>query len=192
MNELTLELRDVNESRREIVGCSAPYGETSYLTGSAGGERLMRGCFAQSIRHRGDRIPLVIGHNHRTAAIGLSTGWDDTDAGLIGTFQVRSGDDADQALSHAAGGYLSKMSVGFEPLPARTRRAKDGAVEILEGRLHEVSLVAVGAYGSAQVLAVRSAEQIAADLAAMVAPFRVPMPEIDMSPLPPIWSYDAR
>ena len=190
MSELALELRDVNESRREIVGCSAPYSETSFLSGVAGGERLMRGCFAKSIAERGARIPLVIGHNHKEAAIGIATGWEDTAGGLIGSFRVREDDDGDRTLRYAADGFLSAMSVGFEPV--RHRRGSDGAVEVLEGRLHEVSLVSVGAYMGAQVMAVRSAEQIDADLEVMLAPFRVPMPEIDMSPLPPIWSYDAR
>jgi uncharacterized protein len=190
VNELHLELRDVNTSAREIVGMSAPYAETSYLTGATAGERLVRGCFGKSIAERGTRIPLVIGHNHREAAIGRATGWEDTDAGLVGMFHIRDDDDGDRTLRHAADGYLSAMSVGFEPV--RHRRGPDGAVEVLEGRLHEVSLVAVGAYMGAQVMAVRSPAEIAETNAAMLAPFLVPMPDIDMSPLPPIWGYDAR
>jgi HK97 family phage prohead protease len=179
---LDMEIRDVTEARREIVGVVAPYDETTYLTGDPRGERLIRGCFAESIRRKGDRIPLCIGHNHGRAAVGLSRSWREDGDGLVGVFAVRADPEGDKALGDVRDGYLPALSVGFAPIPARTRRAADGALEHTEAALKEVSLVVVGAYDGARVLAVRSAQ----DLDALLAPFANP-PAVDLSPFPTPW-----
>ena len=184
MSELAMQLRAVDPARREIVGIVAPYDQTTYLVATPGGERLRRGCFRKSIDERGDRIPLTVGHEHRTAAVGKSSAWEDTPDGLVATFQVRANEAGDQVLADAFDGYLPDLSVGFEPKHAV--RGIDGALEITEGKLREVSLVAVGAYAGAQVMAVRSADDVRADLDALLAPFQNP-PRIDLSPLPPLW-----
>ena len=176
---LDMEIRDVTEARREIVGRVAPYNETTYLTGDPRGERLMRGCFRASIEQRGTRIPLCIGHNHGVAAVGLSTRWQEDLEGLLGVFTVKGSDEGDRVLADTRDGYLPAMSVGFAPIPSRTRRASDGALEHTEAALKEVSLVVVGAYDGARVLEVRSAQ----NLDDLLAPFRNP-PAVDLSPLP--------
>jgi HK97 family phage prohead protease len=162
------------------VGQVAPYNETTYLTGDPRGERLMRGCFRASIEQRGTRIPLCLGHNHGEAAVGLSTRWQEDGDGLLGVFAVRPDERGDKVLADARDGYLPALSVGFAPIPSRSRRAPDGVIEHTEAALHEVSLVAVGAYGGARVLEVRSAQS----LDDLLAPFRNP-PVVDLSPLPP-------
>lgn len=184
MSQIEMQMRGVSESRREIVGMVAPYDETTYLVASPSGERLRRGCFNKSIAERGDRIPLCVGHDHRSAAVGKSTSWEDTAAGLLATFRVRDGAEGDKVLQDAELGYLPAMSVGFEA--KHGVRAADGALEVTEGKLHEVSLLVVGAYAGAEVMAVRSAEEVRADLEAWLTPFKNP-PRVDMSPLPPIW-----
>jgi HK97 family phage prohead protease len=156
MQNLTMEIRRVDQGRREIVGQVAPYYETSNLAGVPGGERLLPGCFSASLNTRTRAIPLIVGHRHGEAAVGLATKWEDSPAGLVGTFQVRDDPTGDETLTHAAGGYLSAMSVGFEP--TRVRRGVDGVTEVVAATLHEVSLVAVGAYSGARVMAVRSAQ----------------------------------
>jgi HK97 family phage prohead protease len=183
---LDMEIRDVAESRREIVGVVAPYNETTYLTGDPRGERLLRGCFAKSIAQRGARIPLCVGHDHgaERGAVGLSTRWEENGEGLLGVFAVRPDARGDDVLADVGAGYLPALSVGFAPLLANTRRAPDGALEHREAALKEVSLVVVGAYDGARVLAVRSAH----DLEAMLAPFRNP-PVVDLSPLPALGWY---
>ena len=181
---LDMEIRDVTESRREIVGVVAPYNETTYLTGDPRGERLVRGCFTKSIAQRGSKVPLTVGHNHGRAAVGLSTSWQEGAEGLLGVFAVRPDAEGDKVLADVRDGYLPAMSVGFAPLAANTRRAPDGALEHREAALKEVSLVVVGAYDGARVLQVRSAH----DLEAMLAPFRNP-PAVDLSPLPALGWY---
>lgn len=186
MSDLPMQLRSVDPARREIVGLVAPYDQTTYLVPTPGGERLRPGCFTKSIAERGDRIPLTVGHEHRTAAVGKSLHWDDGPEGLLATFSVRAGEEGDRVLADAFDGYLADLSVGFEPTKHGIRRGVDGAIEVTEGRLREVSLVAVGAYAGAQVMSVRSAEEVRADLDALLAPFLNP-PRVDMSPLPPLW-----
>jgi HK97 family phage prohead protease len=176
-----MELRDVAEARREIVGVVAPFDETTYLVADPGGERLKRGCFAKSIAERGDRIPLLVGHAHDRAAIGLSRAWTEDRAGLVGTFAVKVGPAGDDALADAAGGYLPALSVGF--LPTKRHRAADGAAEVTEARLHEVSLVPVGAYTGAAVLAVRAAVELDP---VILERFQNP-PRVDLTPYARPW-----
>jgi hypothetical protein len=177
-----MQLRSANVDERIITGLVVPYDATSYLTPNIGGERIMRGAFAKSIRQRGDRIPLCRAHDH-SRALGMSRSWTDNDEGLGGEFYVRPSAAGDEALEEARDGYLSELSIGFQPLVQR--RAPDNALEVREGRLFEVSLVVIAAYDGARVLAVRNAQSIDE----LLAPFRNP-PHVDLSPLPAIWAYD--
>ena len=90
----------------------------------------------------------------------------------------------DEALEEARDGYLSGMSVGFAPL--NQTRGSDGVREVREARLLEVSLVVIGAYEGAKVLAVRNAQ----DLDKLLAPFQNP-PHVDLSPIPSTWGYSV-
>lgn len=180
--ELAMELRGVRMDQREIDGRVAPYDATSYLTPDPRGERILRGAFAKSIRQRETKVPLCRNHDH-SRAVGMSKRWLDQPDGLLSTFGVRPGADGDAVLEDARDGYLPGLSVGFMPLV--TRRGADGASEVAEAKLLEVSLVVIGAYDGAQVLAVRTAQ----DLDKLLAPFRN-APQIDLSPLPAIWAYD--
>ena len=69
---LAMEIRSVDLEERTLVGVVAPYDEVSYLVPDPGGERIMRGAFAKSIRQRSDKIPLH--DNHGTdRRLGIST-----------------------------------------------------------------------------------------------------------------------
>lgn len=184
MDTLAMQVRGVDEPRREVTGIVAPYDETTYLIADPRGERLRRGCFAKSIRERGSRVLLCVGHQRDTAAVGRAEAWEEGPDGLRGTFRIRDDQKGDEVLTDCREGYLPAMSVAFAP--TRRTTGQDGVVEILEARLHEVSLVAVGAYDGAQVLAVRSPAEVRADLAHLLAPFQNP-PRVDLSPLPPIY-----
>lgn len=171
-----MELRSVDFEERTVTGVVVPYDETTYLV--PGGERIRRNAFNRSITQRGNRIPLCIDHDHRTA-VGFSREWDNTSTGLIGVFAFRETDEAQRALVDTRDGVFPDLSVGF--LPVDHSRAADGVSEIREGRLIETSLCMAGAYAGARVLAVRGADE----LARLMAPFSNP-PMPDLSPVP-LW-----
>lgn len=154
-----------------------PYDETSYLTPDPGGERVVRGAFTKSARQRGDRIFLFRQHVH-DRPVGRAVSFADEADGLHGTFRIRESVLGDETLADLREGYLPHMSVGFRPI--NTRRAGDGAIEVVEGALMEVSLVALGAYDNARVLAVRSWYNIA-HAPQIAAP--------NLSPTMPGWAY---
>jgi HK97 family phage prohead protease len=175
---LAMELRDVNESQRLIVGVVAPYDEVSYLTPDPNGERIRRGAFAKSIEQRATKIPLLRRHD-QALRLGQSREWQDDAGGLLGTFGVNPGDAGDALLSDCRDGYLGGLSAGWIPM-GRTR-GKDGVGEITEAKLIEVSAVAVPAYDGAALLAVRDAQ----DLDALLAPFRA-RPDVNLEPIAPL------
>lgn len=178
MNILPMELREVSEPERLIVGYVAPYDETTFLVNDPGGERIRRRAFARTIERRGDRIPLLDGHE-RHWRMGVSRRWLDEPEGLIGEFVVNEGDPGDAFLERARTGYYGGLSAGFVPVDAQ--RATDGVREIREARLVEVSMIGVPAYEGAGLVAVRSAQ----DLDALLAPFRA-RPDVNLAPIPPI------
>jgi HK97 family phage prohead protease len=155
MYRLNMELRDVNPDGRTLEGVVVPYDETSYLTPNPAGERVLRGAFAKSAKQRGGRVFLFRGHDH-AHPVGRAVSFTDEPDGLHGTFTVRSSVLGDETLSDVREGYLPGMSVGFRPL--QTRQGAAGETEVVEAQLMEVSLVAIGAYDGARVLALRHAD----------------------------------
>jgi Escherichia/Staphylococcus phage prohead protease len=183
VNRLPMQLREVSEPERLIVGIVAPYDETTYLVNDPGGERIRRRAFARTIERRGDRIPLLDGHERRLV-MGTSRRFVDAPEGLIGEFVVNAGDRGDRFLEDARNGYYGGLSAGF--LPIDHARTADGVREIREAKLVEVSMIGVPAYEGAGLLAVRGAQ----DLDAMLAPFRA-RPDVNLDPIPPI-GYRSR
>jgi len=175
---LNMELRDVDERQRLIVGVVAPYDEVTYLVADPNGERVRRGAFARSIAHRGAKIPLLRNHD-RTTRLGVSRTFTEDGAGLLGEFLVNNGDPGDLLLEDCRNGYLGALSAGWLPLDAR--RGSDGVREVVEAKLVEVSAVAVPAYEGAAMLAVRNAQ----DLDALLAPF-LARPDVNLDPIAPL------
>lgn len=184
MDTLAMEIRSVSPSERVVVGVIAPYDETSFLVNDPGGERIRRGAFARSIAHRSAKIPLLRNHD-QSSRMGVSRSFTDTAEGLLGEFVVNAGDAGDALLEDARNGYLGAMSAGFMPV-GRTERGADGAREVAEAKLVEVSLVAIPAYEGGGLLSVRSAES----LDELLAPFRA-RPDVNLAPLPPM-GYGSR
>lgn len=152
---LPMELRDVNTDGRTLEGVVVPYDETSYLTPNPAGERVLRGAFSKSAKQRAGRVFLFRNHDHGHP-VGRATAFADESDGLHGTFQIRESVLGDETLADVREGYLPGLSVGFRPL--QTRAGAGGVTEVVEGQLMEVSLVPIGAYDSARVLALRAAE----------------------------------
>jgi uncharacterized protein len=170
---LAMELRAFDEGERTITGVVAPYDETTYLVSDPGGERIKRNAFNRSIAQRGTRIPLCVNHDH-SHAVGMSREWKDGSDGLQGIFGIRKSVRGDEILSDVREGYLTALSVGF--LPVDAARASDGVMEVREARLFEVSLVLIGAYDGARVLAARQAEAVSEILAPFQNPPALPLP----------------
>lgn len=173
---LPMEIRGVDTDGRTVDGVVVPYDEISYLTPNPQGERVIRGAFTKSARQRGGKIFLFRGHDHGHP-VGRAVDFRDEPDGLHGSFQIRESVLGDDTLADLRDGYLPGMSVGFRAL--QTRRGTDGAVEVVEGQLIEVSLVALSAYEGARVLALRSYYP-------PTAPAQIP---VDLSPVMPAWVY---
>lgn len=178
MYQLPMELRGVDGDGRTIDGVCVPYDEISYLTPNPSGERVMRGAFAKSLAQQAGRIFLFRGHDH-SHPVGKAVSFEDRPDGLYGSFRVRSSVLGDEVLSDVAEGYLPAMSIGFKPVQAR--RGGNGETEIVEAQLKEVSLLPIGAYEGARVLAMREAQYV--KLAT------IELSEIDMRPALPGWLY---
>lgn len=178
MEALAMELRDVNESERLIVGVVAPYDEVSYLTPDPNGERIRRGAFARTIAHRAAKIPLFRNHDH-DVRYGTSRTFREDGGGLIGEFVVNEGEAGDDFLADCRHGYYGGMSAAW--VPKDVRRGTDGVREIVEAMLMEVSTVGMAAYEGAGMLAVRQA--LPAD--ELVAAFGA-RPEVNLAPIPPL------
>ncbi|HKV67687.1 MAG TPA: HK97 family phage prohead protease [Gaiellales bacterium] len=184
MNEITtvtfpaLELRVPDDDERVVEGIVVPYGETSFLTPDPQGERFAPKSLNRTIRER-PKVKLFLNHRHDDA-VGTSVAWRvDDERGLWGKFKIPPGADGDRVLDKVRNELLDAFSIGFRPI--NTRRAPDGVREVLEAKLHEVSLVPIGAYDGARVLAVRSPARTA--IAAM--------PIVNLDPMVPI-RYWAR
>lgn len=175
-----LELRVPSTDERIVEGIVVPWNETSFLTPDPRGERFRSGSLTRSLKERRDRIKLFRNHDHNVA-VGRMTDHKSTDAGMWAQFRIAATPAGDDVLAEAREGMLDAFSVGFRPV--REVRGDDGAREVIEASLHEVSLVPIGAYDGARVLAMREPSKVT------VRPLP-PMPEVDTTPvvLPLHWS----
>jgi HK97 family phage prohead protease len=169
MDQLPMELRSVQATRREVTGRLIPYGEVSYLTPDPGGERVMPGAFTRSIAGR--KVPLFRAHDH-ASKLGTSTRFTETADGLEGVFAIVPGRRGDELIDDVRNGVLAAMSVGFKAM--RTTRGADGVREVREAQLVEVSLVGLPAYAGAEGLALRHAHLGAATVRRGREPWETP------------------
>ena len=175
MNQITMELRSVDAGGRTVVGVVAPYDEVTYLGPHPDGELIRRGAFRRSIGQR-KRIPLLRNHEiDRT--LGWSSRFAEGETGLEGEFVVNQGGPGDDLLDELRDGYLTGMSVGFRPI--KTERGERGVHHVVEAALVEVSMVGIPAYQGAGMLALRSADAVAATFA--------PRPAVNLDPIPLVW-----
>lgn len=181
---LSMEIRSVDEEARTVDGLCVPYDEISYLTAdNPKGERVKRGAFNKSIQQRGSKILLFRQHEY-SAAVGRAIELRDDEEGLFGSFRIARTAVGDETLHEVNEGVLPGLSVGFRPIQAR--QTANGATEIVEAALLEVSLVTIAAYDSAGVAAVREAS-MSADSARRILLQIGSAPDVDLSPLPHLW-----
>jgi Escherichia/Staphylococcus phage prohead protease len=176
-----IELRVPDLVERIVEGIVVPYGETSMLTEDPRGERFRSGSLTRTVKDRCDRVKLFRLHDH-SVAVGKALAWRPAhEAGLWAQFRIAATPAGDETLGEVREGMLDAFSIGF--LPKRETRGADGAREIIEAQLHEVSLCPIGAYDGARVLAYRQPVRF-------TLPTLAPMPAVDLGPviLPSHWS----
>lgn len=141
-----------------LTGICVPYGEVSHFTEHSGGERFVRGAFAESIavqsRSRSTKVRLKSLHSE-AMPVGVATELREEDDGLYGTFRLYDTPEGRAARERAHDGVYGGLSIEFRPVDEQ--RGGDGVTEVRKAMLHAVALELEPAYEGAKVLAVRSA-----------------------------------
>ena len=150
---------DTTEDLTMIEGLAVPYGvETNvgwYI------EEMAPGVFGKSIRESKRDLPFLLFHNGQVFPIGSASKWTERSDGLLGQWRIDSDDPiAQEAARKARDGFLTGLSVGFQPTRSERIDRDDEPLLIrrIEARLLEVSLVSTPAYVDAGVSLVRSLE----------------------------------
>jgi HK97 family phage prohead protease len=149
---------------RTVVGIVAPFDQVARVSdgGPAYDEMFARGAFARSIAERGDRVKLLSQHQVHANPLGRAVLLREDAAGLYGEFVVSRTQAGDEALELIRDGALDAFSIGFRPINQRRDR---GITVRTEVAIREASLVTIGAYSEARVLAVRNADRPSLTLA---------------------------
>lgn len=141
--------------RFRLEGIAVRYGDTATLEWGET-ERILAGCFGNSVNEQD--VLLRFQHNRsmplaRTGGGGLTLR--DTPTALLASAVLPQTATAHEALGLVNANVLRGVSVGFVPI--ETRRAADGATEIVRARLTEIGLVDKPAYPDSVVAAKRAA-----------------------------------
>ncbi len=117
-------------------------------------EKFSYGSFARSIRERGHKVRLLIGHETRKLPVGQASELREERDGLHAAFLVADTTDGNDLLTLVRDGVVDSFSIGFTPI----RDQWNGDVRVhLEAGLREVSAVNWPAYPGAAIAGVRSA-----------------------------------
>ena len=132
---------------RTIEGVIVPYGEAARVNGYPRPLRFHAG----SVRAARPRTPLLLDHD-RGRPVGVLTELRDEPGGAFATFRIDATPLGDEALTQAASGSRGSFSIGAELDGGDELRAgADGVVDVHGSAVHEVSLLALGAYAGAGV-----------------------------------------
>lgn len=154
VRQFGVELRSVEG--RSITGLAIPYGKATDVGPFI--ETIRKGCFAKSIAESARALPLMTLHDHAAIPIGKAVKWTEADDGLYGEWSLDSRAEAREMARLIDEDLMRGMSAGFLPIRSQWQHGDDKpAVERIEARLLETSLVAVPAYPGARVMAIRSA-----------------------------------
>lgn len=160
-----VELRDGDGDGRTVEGRVVPYDAPAPLFGDRVFEVFKRGAFTKTLRERGKGVPLYLTH-HARSLIGRAVEWRDQDDGLHASFRVSETDQGEEALTLIRDGALHSFSIGFIPVPGKTKIIDEDNRKVIyersEVKLDHVALVPNPAYRQARVLALRS-EELAAE-----------------------------
>lgn len=154
-----IEVRDVDDAAKVMRGVAAPYNEPTPIKGLYL-EVLAPGVFAKSIREAAKNLPLLSFHDHGSWPVGKALRWEESPAGLIGEWQFAPTEEGEKAWELAREGFVSGLSVGFQPIDSHTEPGTDTRPVTITrkvARLYETSMVTAPAYAGAQILMVRTA-----------------------------------
>lgn len=167
---LRLEVRDIDTdaAMTELHGRAVPYGER--INVGWYDETMQAGCFTKSIHQAARALPLLLWHDNRSWPVGQAREWIDGPDGLDAVWALDDSDLAQRAARQARDGFMTGLSVGFQPSPngsvwefvdADVYDPGAGIVDHVkrtEARLLETSLTPTPAYAGAGVSLVRSAD----------------------------------
>jgi HK97 family phage prohead protease len=159
---------DANAALTELHGRAVPYGEPADVGWYI--ETIRAGAFAKSIREAARGLPLLLWHDNASWPVGAAVDWLDGEDGLDGIWRLDDSPEAQRAARQARDGFLTGMSIGFQPMPNGSSwdlvsddewnpdTGNVDRVERTEARLLETSLTPTPAYAGAGVSLVRSSE----------------------------------
>ena len=171
MSELTimpLELRSKGDDH-VLEGLCVPYDRVTLKAGYPRGERFAPGAFKGSAQP-GVKVRLIdedhaAAHGAARRPVGVATELRDDREGLWGTFRFYDTPEGRGAWENVREETYGGLSIGFQAV--KDRRDSAGVREVIEARLHHVSLVDDPAYEQAKIVAVRSAHPEIAELLAV-------------------------
>lgn len=125
---------------------------------------IQRGAFTKTIKERQRAIPILWQHNI-DEPIGKPTKLFETEEGLVLQAQISRTTRGRDALTLMRDGVINALSVGFDPVIFDFVEQDDGMVRFIrEARLHEISVVTMGADPRADIREVQGNTNIAGSL----------------------------
>ena len=149
-----LALGDAELEENEIRGFASVFGEVvDAWTPSI----MMQGAFTKTLQESARNIPILWQHD-MWAPIGKPTKLFESDNGLVLQAKISRTTKGRDALTLIRDGVISALSIGFEPIKFDFEEQPDGSDMrfIREARLHEISVVTLGADPNALISEVRS------------------------------------
>lgn len=149
---------EVRGDGRTVTGICVPFDAPTEVTDLARTytETFRRGAFVRTLAERGARrVKFLANHDSKAWPIGRADVLREDAAGLYGEFRVPNTQAGDDVLELIREGVLDGLSIGFRPMRDQWTRDRS-AVDRLEVRLDEVSLVAYPAYDLGRVSGIRS------------------------------------
>ena len=158
IREVPLELVDAEGDGRTLEARIIPYGESATICDPPDfvtkQERFAPGAFERQI-NAAHRVKVWLTTLHEPGLrgiVGHGESLEDRDDGVYARFRIHENADGEKAQMMVREGLLPSLSVEFIPLQSVER---SGFVERVRAHLDRVSLVPVGAYKGAEVLALR-------------------------------------
>ncbi len=151
--DFSLKLKALSEEGA-FTGLAAVYSEIDLV-----GDSILPGAFNKAIADQGKGFPLLWAHRQdEPIGIGLL---EDGKAGPLIHGQLLMEDPAAvRAHRHMKNGSMKGLSIGYSTPGANAAEYRDGIRYLKSVRLHEVSLVAIPAAPRAQVLSVKSLNDV--------------------------------